>query len=164
MSIRSKRLSLIRELVSSNKVSNQEDLLAMLARCGCVITQATLSRDLKELKVAKSPDVSGGYHYSLLSGDGAAAAGAFIDHRDVASTIIAGIVSIEFSGQLCVVKTRPGYANMVASIIDSTLSGRIMGTIAGDDTVLLVLREGTDADSILDRIDKVIPNIRSRRV
>ena len=61
-------------------------------------------------------------------------------------------------------KTRPGYANMVASVIDNALSHKIMGTIAGDDTILIVLRAETEADEILAEIERIIPGVSARRI
>ena len=134
MSLRQKRLEILRKIIFSSKVGNQEELLSMLADNGIVVTQATL----------ETPGVSYRAHE--------------------ASHIISGIRSIEFSGQAGVLKTRPGYANMVASVIDNALSHKIMGTIAGDDTILIVLRAETEADEILAEIERIIPGISARRI
>ena len=68
MNEKKKRLDILKQLIASNTASNQEDILSMLAEKGFVVTQATLSRDLKELKVAKTPDGKGGYHYKQHPG------------------------------------------------------------------------------------------------
>ena len=162
MSLRQKRLEMLRKIIFSSKVGNQEELLSMLADNGIVVTQATLSRDLKELQVAKTPDAAGDRlpedMPSVLETPG-------VSYRAHEAThIISGIRSIEFSGQAGVLKTRPGYANMVASVIDNALSHKIMGTIAGDDTILIVLRAETEADEILAEIERIIPGISARRI
>lgn len=165
MSLRQKRLEMLRKIVFSSKVGNQEELLSMLADNGIVVTQATLSRDLKELQVAKTPDAAGEYRYRLPEDMPSVLETPGVSYRaHESSHIISGIRSIEFSGQAGVLKTRPGYANMVASVIDNALSHKIMGTIAGDDTILIVLRAETEADEILAEIERIIPGISARRI
>ncbi len=151
MSLRQKRLEMLRKIIFSSKVGNQEELLSMLADNGIVVTQATLSRDLKELQVAKTPDAAGEYRYRLPEDMPSVLETPGVSYRaHEASHIISGIRSIEFSGQAGVLKTRPGYANM--------------GTIAGDDTILIVLRAETEADEILAEIERIIPGISARRI
>lgn len=165
MSLRQKRLEMLRKIIFSSKVGNQEELLSMLADNGIVVTQATLSRDLKELQVSKTPDAAGEYRYRLPEDMPSVLETPGVFYRaHEASHIISGIRSIEFSGQAGVLKTRPGYANMVASVIDNALSHKIMGTIAGDDTILIVLRAETEADEILAEIERIIPGISARRI
>ena len=155
-----KRIEALRKLISSNRASNQEDILAMLAEEGYVVSQATLSRDLQKLKVAKTPDGKGGYSYYLLGhGDESS-----VQEVPSISHASSGIISIEFSGQFGVIKTRPGYANMIGTIVDSALKHKIMGTIAGDDTLLMLLREGTAPDYILSSLEDVITGISVRRI
>jgi transcriptional regulator of arginine metabolism len=112
MNKKTERIEVLKQLIMTNKAASQEDLCAMLKAKGIITTQATLSRDLKDLKVSKSPDSVGGYKYSLPTYVDESAA---FDHLSVSPV---GIRSIEFSGQLAVIKTKPGYANMVGSIID----------------------------------------------
>ena len=165
MNLKQKRLDTLRKLIASNAAGNQEDILMMLAAKGFVVTQATLSRDLKELQVAKTPDASGEYRYVLPETMHSMLEEARHSYSaQESSHIISGVRSIEFSGQAGVIKTRPGYANMVASVIDSVLAHKVMGTIAGDDTILLILRAETDADAILAEIEPVIPGMTARRI
>ena len=72
-----------------------------------------------------------------------------------------GVIGIEFSGNLAVIKTRPGYASSVAYDIDDHSFDEILGTIAGDDTILLVLREGCTRTSVMNALSLIIPNIQS---
>lgn len=164
MNPKQKRLDILRKLIVSTKAASQEDILPKLAAEGFVVTQATLSRDLKELKVAKMPDGFGGYRYVLPE----MASAAVNLHRAASSSgrdhVLEGIISLEFSGQMCVLKTRPGYANMIAAILDAPLNAKIMGSIAGDDTILLVLRENTDHEAISADMETVIPGISARRI
>lgn len=163
MTPKQKRIDMLRRLIVSSNAGNQEDILSMLEAEGYPVTQATLSRDLKELKVAKMPDGLGGYRYVLPE---MAPAAGNTPNANVAGRehIISGIISVEFSGQMCVIKTRPGYANMIAAILDAPLNAKIMGSIAGDDTIFMVLRAGTDADAISADMETVIPGISVRRI
>ncbi len=144
-----KRLQIISEILKSNVVGSQEELQTLLSKHACDVTQATLSRDLKQLKVAKTPLPNGTYKYILppvnqppMPEEGAA------NHFTNGA-----ILSIDFSGQLAVVKTKPGYANAIAWDIDNEARYEVLGTIAGDDTILLVMREGVSRDTISDMFE-----------
>lgn len=160
MNEKKNRLDILKQLIASNAAGNQEDILSMLAEKGFVVTQATLSRDLKELKVAKTPDGKGGYHYKLPEIITPDIPEQQLDMRHAS----VGVFSIEFSGQFGVIKTRPGYANMIATIVESALKHKIMGTIAGDDTLLLLLREHADVESIMYILESALPGIKERRI
>ncbi len=165
MNPKQKRLEILRKLIASSNAGSQEDILALLAENGFVVTQATLSRDLKALKVAKIPDGKGGYGYKLpeqIAKDSAIASLSSVSSNEK-TNILSGIESIEFSGQLGVIRTLPGYANMIAVVIDSALAGTIMGTIAGDDTVFMALRAECEIDSIMSALESAIQGISSRR-
>ncbi len=155
---KNERLDAIKMIISSKEVGNQEELLNELARNGYVLTQATLSRDLKRLKVAKAASISGHYVY-VLPNDTMYRRPTEM-HSINEMMIQTGFVSIKFSGNLAVIKTRPGYASSLAYDIDNRDFYEIIGTIAGDDTILLVLREGVDRKSILDVLSSIISNIR----
>ena len=150
------RLIIIQEILSGHKIGSQEELLSMLSQKGFNITQATLSRDIKSLKIIKSPDVSGNYIYTLPERNYAPYAST---RKEVHDLNAIGYVSIEFSGNLGVMKTRPGYAMGIASDIDLRASHVILGTIAGDDTILLIPREGISRETIIEILSTFIPNI-----
>lgn len=139
------RLQVISEILRTTVVGSQEDLLKILNDKQCEVTQATLSRDLKLLKVAKTPLSNGDYKYILPSYSKP------ISSETTANTLIShgAVMSLEFSGQLAVIKTKPGYASAIAWDIDNKASEQVLGTIAGDDTVLLIPREGVSRDEIL---------------
>ena len=143
------RLKVIKEVVSENHISNQDDLLKILKDKGFELTQATLSRDLKRLKITKSPTESGEYCYTINN--------TIITSKKVDSKII-GNNSLEFSGQLAVLKTRSGYASGIAAEIDSRATEAILGTIAGDDTILIIPREGYSRAEITKILSNVIEN------
>lgn len=157
MKIKSQRILAIRQLISTCKVSSQEELLALLGEQGFQITQATLSRDLKSMKIGKVPDAEKGYCYVVpeeilrMDSDG------YSD--DFPMT---GVETVEFSGNLTVIKTRPAFANGIASVIDSHGIYEILGTVAGDDTIILVNREGVSREDVLGALSLFIPGIKEK--
>lgn len=144
------RQAAIIELIRNHVIANQDILLDMLLQKGFAVTQATLSRDMKELKIIKTLTADGLYQYRLSDYVQAL-------KPDTSQLTAFGFVGIEFSGQLAVVKTRPGYAMSIAAEIDSKAAETIIGTVAGDDTVLLILREGISRQSVLNSLSQIIP-------
>ena len=137
--MKKKRLQAIREILSSQQIGSQEELLRILSLKGFSVTQATLSRDIRELQVARRPSRDGaGYIYTL---DNMTPVLPITDSR-------LKILSLEFSGQLAVAKTRPANASSVAAEIDALEFPGILGTIAGDDTILVILRENVAREKI----------------
>ncbi len=155
MKEKSSRLEAIKELIETHVIENQEELLRYLGKDGFILTQATLSRDLKKLKVSKAPDVDGIYHYVLPFEESERLHSLSI----MKETVQKGGISIEFSGQLAVMKTRPGYASAIAGDIDANAPAEIMGTIAGDDTILLILRERVTRDQVIKALSHFIPSL-----
>ena len=152
------RLQAIKEIVISYKISSQEDLLKQLTERGFDLTQATLSRDLKQLQIAKIASKDGGYLYVMPETAGIGRMANAKDRHHYTGTI-SGFLSIEYSGQLAVIKTRPGYASGIAWDIDSNSNEEILGTIAGDDTILLILREGVTSSHVQETLKAIIPSI-----
>ena len=154
---KTERQKLIRDVIRNGRVANQEELAAALEASGLSVAQATLSRDIKELHISKLHDEQG-YFYSLdrpLSPSRSNSGG-----QNTAESV----TSIEFSGPLAVIKTLPGHANMVAAIIDSGDIGQIAGTIAGDDTLILVIREGFSKEDILGSLGKIFKGIEKKKI
>jgi len=144
------RQKTIKEIISKNEINNQDVLLNILLEKGFVLTQATLSRDMKDMKIIKAPTSKGVYIYQLSDKISAL--------QEESTTISSyGFVSIEFSGQLAVIKTRPGYAMGIASEIDQKATDTIIGTVAGDDTILLVPREGISREAVKISLASFIP-------
>ncbi len=142
------RLQVISEILRANVVGSQEELLRLLNERNYEVTQATLSRDLKQLKVAKTPLANGTYKYVLPPVNKPMAV-----EGNMNSFSTEAILSTEFSGTLAVIKTKPGYANAIAWDIDSKAQYEVLGTIAGDDTVLLIPREGITREDILKMLN-----------
>ena len=157
MITRNKRLKTIAELVSVYSPCSQEELLKRLHEKGFLITQATLSRDIKQLKIIKSPDDDGNYLYRLPK------VNTYSNKNERVKeirTLIHSFISLEFSNNLGVIKTRPGYAMGIASDIDAKATQTILGTIAGDDTILLIPREGISRKEIIKALAEFIPEMK----
>jgi len=151
------RQRIIRRLVERKRIASQEELSSLLRAEGIETTQATLSRDLKDLRIAKIHDDAGGYVYALPR----ISQPARINSSQSEHTL-SGIDSVEFSGNFCVLLTRPGFASMVASFIDMNLGHEIMGSIAGDDTILVILRQHAQPDVFLTGLENLIPGISDK--
>ena len=153
MNGRDTRLKAIRRIITESRVSSQDQLLHRLEREGVRVTQATLSRDLKILQVGKVPDAGGEYHYALSEADGESLRGYIEDIRR-------GCLSVAFSGTLGVMKTITGHADAVAGAMDKLVFPELLGTVAGDDTILMVLKEdgrGTEnRGALMRRLDELV--------
>ena len=147
MKKKTNRLDTIKMLISSREICSQEELLDLLRDEGLGVTQATLSRDLKQLKVAKASSMTGKYVYVLPN---STVYRRLPDNVSPAREMMkfTGFVSINFSGNIAVVRTRPGYASSLAYDIDNHNLNEIVGTIAGDDTIMLVIREGVTHEQV----------------
>ena len=157
MKVKNSRLEALKMLISSMELGSQEELLRAREQEGFRLTQATLSRDLKQLKVAKAASMNGKYVYVLPNET---------MYRRVTTPRKAtemlqrsGYVSVNISGQLAIVKTRPGYASAIAYDIDCCDSPYILGSIAGDDTIFVAIREGATRGQVLEALSYVIPEI-----
>ena len=153
MNQKSKRLSIIRKIIRSEYISSQEELIKRLEECGVQITQSTLSRDLKYMHVAKVPHKDKGYIYVLPNNSR--------DDIVISPNISDNITDIAFSGSMCVISTKPGYASAISVPIDNKGISEILGTIAGDNTILLILREGFDMDSLMEQLCMLFPSLRT---
>jgi len=150
---KSKRLLAIREIINSAKISSQEKLLSELNNKGFDLTQATLSRDLKFLQVAKVPEKGYGYIYVLPE------SARYQESNGITVPPVNGYRSLEFSNNLAVLNTYPGYANSVAIAIDNLEAFEILGTIAGDDTILIIPREGISRNNVKKALARIIPEL-----
>ncbi len=145
--MKQERLSTISRLIKEGSIGSQEELQRKLKQEGFPVTQATLSRDIKQLKIVKAHDENGNYVYRLPI---------YRSKESALSSVKSGKFNIEFSGNLAVIKTRPGYAMGIASDIDTNAPQEILGTIAGDDTILIIPREGFSRESVLDALSRFV--------
>lgn len=125
-----------------------------LKREGFAVTQATLSRDLKALGVVRVPGAEGEYVYSFSDPEGKAGSG-----PSLAEDFMRGFISVGFSGAFALVKTLPGHAGSVAYALDHMRLTTIIGTLAGDDSILVVPRDGATRADIVREIRRRIPGI-----
>ncbi|MBP3236993.1 MAG: hypothetical protein J6M61_08390 [Bacteroidales bacterium] len=152
MKVKKERHLAIKNLIRGNRVSNQDELASLLKKQGIYAAQATLSRDITELHISKVHDANGTiyrlpeneYADNILSGT---------------SVLTSSIVSLEFSGSLAIMKTLPGHANMIASIIDGAAFKSVISTIAGDDTILIIVREGNAREAVIEELGKMFEGL-----
>lgn len=154
MTSRQSRLDIIKQIVQTQDIGNQEELAKALAKTGHRLTQSSLSRDLKALKVIKGFAPDGKNIYMLPDNPKYQRVR---QHREMGTAIQNGFMSIRISGQLAVIKVRPGYASGLASDIDTANFPEVIGTIAGDDTIFLALEEGFDKESLENNLRSIAP-------
>lgn len=157
MHTKNDRLATLRMLFSSQELCSQEDVLKALRKEGFNVTQATLSRDMKQLKVAKAAMANGKYIYVLPTETMYKRVQKPMTAREMLLT--SGFLSITFSGNIGVIRTRPGYASSIAYNIDSSDCKTILGTIAGDDTIFIVLAECAKEKEVKDELGYILPDM-----
>ena len=158
MKVKNNRLEALRLIISSQQLGSQDELLSALQKEGFKLTQATLSRDLKQLKVAKAASMSGNYVYVLPNETMYKRVSTPNSIREMIK--VPGFVSINFSGNIGIIKTRPGYASSIAWNIDNSDIPEILGTIAGDDTIFVVIKEGIKHQQVINALSDVVPNMK----
>ena len=147
---RSRRLALIAKLLGGRRFSSQEELAKALSRAGVDVTQATLSRDLRSLGVAKRAAGDGPSVYELP--------GPAVEQLDRERRLLdlrAFVNSVRVAQNLLVVRTPPGHANGVARAIDLADFDAVVGSVAGDDTVLVVLEDASSARRMQRHLDAI---------
>jgi transcriptional regulator of arginine metabolism len=149
------RLKAVRKLIKTYRIESQATLLGHLQKEGFLVTQATLSRDLKLLKVGKISDGHNGYVYSLPGDDELQET-----ERTYANDFLRGYISIEWSGNIVVIKTYSGHSDSVALAVDNLGLDDVLGTISGrDNTVFVCLREGISGEDFINRMKASMPEL-----
>lgn len=151
------RLQLILDIIHTQSVGSQEELVGLLAEKGYKVTQATLSRDLKKLRVTKVATDKGNYIYIVPNSNDVKDTMLTVNQGPTNPNNSVGFVSLSFSGPMAVIKTRNGYASGLAYDIDMSRPPEILGTIAGADTVFAVLREDVTHDQAMKVLQRFIP-------
>lgn len=149
------RLEVIKMIVSSQELHTQEELIRELDIAGFPCTQATLSRDLRQLRITKGRNDAGHFVYLMPGKQNVRRVSD--THVTVAQLNRMGALGVKFSGNMAVVSTLPGHASHVAYDIDRAELEEVLGTIAGDDTVFVVLAEGVAHQKALDALGTVVP-------
>ena len=158
MKVKTNRLEALRLIISSQQLGSQDELLNALQKEGFKLTQATLSRDLKQLKVAKAASMSGNYVYVLPNETMYKRVSTPNSIREMMR--VPGFISINFSGNMGIIKTRPGYASSIAWNIDNSDVPEILGTIAGDDTIFIVIKEGVKHKDVVEVLSEGVPDMK----
>jgi transcriptional regulator of arginine metabolism len=152
-SSRASRQARIVALISTREVHSQSELAGMLAHEGVEVTQATLSRDLDELGAVKLRGADGGAGRYVVPDDGSPVRGVTGGTDRLARLLAELLVSADHSGNLAVLRTPPGGAHYLASALDRAALAEVVGTIAGDDTVLVVAREPLDGVGLAELLN-----------
>ena len=149
--MKSQRQAKIMEIISNRNVETQEQLLAELQGAGFRSTQATISRDIKELRIVKELTSFGTYRYTAASDE---VGGTFSSKLN---TIFREcITSFDYAQNIVVIRTLPGLASAAASAVDAMNMSVIVGTIAGDDTVFIVMRDNNAAAAFCGEIKNLL--------
>lgn len=156
MNTKQDRLIALKRLISGKKISSQDELLEELSALGYEHTQATLSRDLKEIKTGKIHDPVKGTIYVLQEQI------TTTERNKLPGLSVDGITHVVFSYNLVLIKTFPGFASSIAMFIDNSNKAEIAGTIAGDDSILLIPNENYSRREIQDALDAIFPGIKNK--
>ncbi|WP_064091614.1 transcriptional regulator AhrC/ArgR [Rossellomorea aquimaris] len=135
----------IREIITNRDVETQDDLVESLKNAGFNVTQATVSRDIKELHLVKVPLMDGRYKYSLPADQ------RFNPLQKLKRTLTDAFVKVDAAGHMLVMKTLPGNANAIGALIDNLDWEEILGTICGDDTCLIICRSEEETKVVSER-------------
>lgn len=157
MKNRKQRIELIVDLIRNRCIASQEELAQLLEEHGYTVTQATLSRDLKMLKTTKVPTDRGTYMYILPDSDSLKDQMLATGQVDMNANYQSGFISLEFSGNIAVIKTRNGYAAGLAYDIDMSRVPEILGTIPGSNTIFAVLREDVSREKATEILGRFLP-------
>ncbi len=152
--MKSQRQSKIIELISAQDIETQEQLLVALENSGFHSTQATISRDIKELRIVKELSPSGSYRYTVQQND---SANLFSRLNNIFRE---SVIKVDFAQNIVVIKTLPGLANGACSAVDSMDSTYIVGTIAGDDTALIVMRDLEYAKEFCEELRSIVGRVK----
>lgn len=149
--MKARRHMKILQILRDKDIGTQEELAKHLRDDGIEVTQATISRDIKELRLTKMPTGDGTYRYALP--DEELRAGSL---ERVRRLLRDSVISLDQSENLVVVKTLPGNAHAVASVIDGLRWAEVVGTVAGDDTIVVVARDKANVPEIIGRLERLM--------
>ena len=148
--MKAKRQALIREIVESQCIQTQEELADALARHGMVVTQATVSRDIKEMHLLKVLSEEGGYRYATMDKSEQGM------NERLIRMLSDSVVDMNSANNLIVIHTLPGSAHVAGEAVDSLHWPEVLGTIAGDNTILVIARSNEDVDAVLRRFRGIV--------
>lgn len=149
--MKSHRQSKVKEIVERLIIRTQDELADALRGEGIDVTQATVSRDIKEMMLVKVPTGDGGYRYAFPSEHNVSVSVARLE-----KTFQDSVLSVNSSGNIIVLRTLPGTAQAVAYVLDNVRWPEIIGTVAGDDTIFLVIKPEKQVDAVLERFESIL--------
>ena len=152
--MKSQRQAKILELIGQKDIETQEQLLLALEEAGFRSTQATISRDIKELRIVKELSPAGAYRYTVQQND---AMNLFSRLNNIFRE---SVIKVDYAQNIVVIKPLPGLANGACSAVDSMDIAYVVGTIAGDDTALIVMRETEYAREFCEELRGIINRTR----
>ena len=144
--MKKERQEKIRELVENYKIGTQDELIKMLRENGFNATQATMSRDIKDLKLTKISDGVNGYYYVFPN------TMSMSNLNKLNASLTNLVISVNSAMNIIIIKTHPGMAQAVATGIDNIKSAEILGCVAGDDTILLVCHDNDSAEDVTRKL------------
>ena len=147
---KSERQARLLQVIREKAIATQEELAASLNDAGMEVTQATISRDIKELRLLKVMSEGGGYKYATAD-----RAEHGISERFV-RMFVDSVISINYSGNIVVIRTLAGSANVAGEAIDNMRWSEILGTLSGDNTIFVVTRTPEDAPNVVERFREII--------
>lgn len=145
MVLKKARQNKILDLIQRMEIETQEEMLLRLKECGYDVTQATVSRDIRELNLIKGISARGVYCYTTPAKKASPV-------HPFGNAMNDSVLSVDSAGNMVVIKTHPGLASAVASYIDAQNLPEILGTIAGDDAIFLVVRDASRAGHFCEKI------------
>ena len=148
--MKANRQALIREIVESQIIQTQDELAEKLRERGMIVTQATVSRDIKEMHLLKVLSEGGIYHYATMDKGEQGVSDRLI--RMLADSVL----DVSSANNLIVVRTLSGSAHVAGEALDSLKWPEVLGTIAGDNTILVIVRSNEDVDAVLKRFGAII--------
>ena len=148
--MKAKRQALIREIVENQSIQTQEELADALREHGMVVTQATVSRDIKEMHLLKVLSEEGGYRYATMDKSEQGM------NERLIRMLSDSVVDMSSANNLIVIHTLPGSAHVAGEAVDSLRWPEVLGTIAGDNSILVIVRSNEDVDAVLRRFRGIV--------
>jgi len=148
--MKAKRQALIREIVEAQSIQTQEELAEALRKHGMVVTQATVSRDIREMHLFKVLAEDGSYRYATMEKGDTGVSDRLI--RMLADSV----VEMNYANNLIVIRTLPGSAHVAAEAVDNLKWPEVLGTIAGDNTILVIVRANEEVEAVIKRFRSII--------
>ncbi len=149
--MKTRRQLKIQELITNEHISTQQELVRRLLEDGLDVTQATISRDIKEMGLIKVPGVGDEYHYALRGESHP------MDYQDRLKRMFKeAVISFDCSENIVVIRTIPGNAQALALLLDNTSWKEVIGSVAGDDTIFLLVKPTSDVDKIIHRLTGLV--------